>query len=381
MMNVYLDNGSSTRMDEQVVSAMKPYFKEIYANPATIHKLGLNARKAVEESRNTIAESVNANAEELFFTSGGTESNNWALKSAAFNAEEGKKHLITTPVEHNCVLKSCRWLEKQGFEVTYLPVDKYGMVDADTLDDAIRDDTIIASIIHGNNEIGSINDAKTLGRICRDNNVLFHTDACQSYTKTPLDVKEQCIDLLTVNSHKIHGPNGIGALYINPEIGFKPWQHGGGQENGMRSGTVDVAGAVGFAKAVEVADESDVRQMTRLRDKLIKGLAVTPESWLNGHPTDRLCNNVHVSFRHIEGEGILMHLDERGIQVSTGSACSSESLKPSHVLTAIGLKPEESHGSIRYTLSRYTSEEDIDYTIRQTIEAVQMTQENLMLLG
>ncbi|HHQ45553.1 MAG TPA: cysteine desulfurase [Candidatus Altiarchaeales archaeon] len=369
-MDVYLDNAASTRVDDSVFEAMKPYFTKEYGNPSSIHSVGERAKRAVEDSREVIAKKISANPNEIFFTSGGTESNNLALKGVAFANKGRGKHIITSKVEHSCVLESCRWLETQGFEVTYLDVDKYGLVHPQVLEDAIRDDTILASIIHGNNEVGTINDIKDLAGVCRERGVLFHTDACQSFTKTDLDVEGMGLDLATINSHKIHGPKGVGALYVRGGVNIMPWQHGGGHEGRIRSGTLNVCGIVGFGKAVEVSSPKDVESMTDLRDRLISGLLEIPDTFLNGHPERRLCNNASVGFRHIEGEGILMHLDDRGIQVSTGSACSSKSLEPSYILTAMGLKPEDSHGTIRFSLSKYTRVEEIEYTVKSVGEVV-----------
>lgn len=368
-MEVYLDDAASTRVDATVLEAMNEFHTGNYSNPSSIHSPGLKAKKAVEYSRGVVAGKLGGKPENLYFTSGGTESNNLAIKGVALSNWREKGHVITTPVEHDCVLNSCRWIERMGFDVTYLDVDEYGMVSPDVLEDAIGDDTLLASVIHANNEIGSINDVAGLAGVCRENGVLFHTDACQSFTKNPLDVKEMGLDMVTVNAHKIHGPKGVGALYVREGVDPTPLLHGGGHEKNMRSGTLNTPGIVGFGKAVEASDGKDVEDMTVLRDRLIKALLEIPDSFLNGHPEKRLCNNANVSFRHIEGEGILMHLDMLGIRVSTGSACSSKSLEPSHVLTAIGRRPEESHGAIRFSLSKYTTDEEIDYVI-ETVPGV-----------
>jgi len=360
----YLDNGATTKIDPQVLQAMQPYYAERYGNASAIHSFGLEAAEALEKSRKVIADSLGAKHEEIYFTSGGTESNNWALKGIAFANKSQGSHIIATKVEHDCILNSCRWLEGQGFTVTYLNVDKEGFVDPKELENAITDKTILVSIIHANNEIGTIQDLKTLYDICKKHQVYFHIDACQSYTKTALSAKDA--DLITLNAHKIHGPKGVGALYIKTGTKIIPWQHGGGHENKMRSGTHNVHGIIGFAEAVKVAlkDKESLARMRRLSDKLIKEILKTPESRLNGPAGEkRLCNNVNVSFLKIEGESLTGYLNENGISASTGSACSSKSLEASHVLMAIGLTHEWAHGSLRLTLSKFTTEPEIDYVL------------------
>ncbi|HLC88493.1 MAG TPA: cysteine desulfurase family protein [Candidatus Nanoarchaeia archaeon] len=360
----YLDNGATTKIDPQVLQAMQPYYAERYGNASAIHSFGLEAAEALEKSRKVIADSLGAKHEEIYFTSGGTESNNWALKGIAFANKSQGSHIIATKVEHDCILNSCRWLEGQGFTVTYLNVDKEGFVDPKELENAITDKTVLVSIIHANNEIGTIQDLKTLYDICKKHQVYFHIDACQSYTKTALSAKDA--DLITLNAHKIHGPKGVGALYIKTGTKIIPWQHGGGHENKMRSGTHNVHGIIGFAEAVKVAlkDKESLARMRRLSDKLIKEILKTPESRLNGPAGEkRLCNNVNVSFLKIEGESLTGYLNENGISASTGSACSSKSLEASHVLMAIGLTHEWAHGSLRLTLSKFTTEPEIDYVL------------------
>ena len=365
---IYLDNGATTKVDSEVLKAMNKCYEKNYGNASSLHNLGLDAKESLEKARKIIAKLVNAKAEEIIFTSGGTESNNLALKGIAF-ANKDKNHIITTKIEHDCVVDSCKWLERQGFEVTYLDVDEEGFIEPEELREAITDKTILVSIIHGNNEIGTIQNLTELGMICKEKGVYFHTDACQSFTKTELDVKKQNLDLVTLNAHKIHGPKGVGALYVKSGIKITPWQHGGGHEFGLRSGTVNVPGIVGFAKAAKIAaNEKYNRQMTKLRDKLIEGLLKIPRSRLNGPCVEkekkRLCNNVNVSFLGIEGEAIGGHLNQKGICSSTGSACSSNKLEASHVLKGIGLSDEEAHGSLRLTLSRFTTEKEIDYVIK-----------------
>lgn len=361
---VYLDNGASTNVDPKVLEVMNPYFTEKYANASSGHTFAQESKNALENSRKIIAKSINAKTEEIIFTSGGTEANNLTLKGIAFQNKDKGNHIITCKIDHSCVLESCKWLESQGFKVTYLDVDNNGFVNPDDLKKAITDKTIIVSIIHGNNEIGTIQDLEKLGKICREKRVLFHTDACQSYTKTEIDVKKQNVDLMTLNSHKIHGPKGVGALYIKEGIEITPWQHGGGHEKGLRAGTENIHGIVGFAEAVKIANKSHVENMTKLRDKLIKGALEIKDSRLNGPKDNRLCNNVNISFKGVEGEALGGYLDSKNICSSAGSACSTKSLEPSHVLKAIGLTNEEANGSVRLTLSRFTTEEEVDYVLK-----------------
>ena len=363
---IYLDSGATTKVDPLVIKEMIPFFDKTYGNASSSHVFGQDSKDALEKARKIIAKSIGANASEVVFTSGGTESNNFVLKGIAFANKDKGNHIITTKIEHDCILNSCRWLETQGFEVTYLDVDEFGFVNPDDMEKAITPKTILVSVIHGNNEIGTIQNLEKLGEICKKHKIYFHTDACQSYTKTELNVKKQNLDLVTLNSHKIHGPRGVGALYIRDKVKITPLFHGGGQEFNMRSGTDNVAGAVGFAKAVQLAMNSrHIKHMTNLRDRLINGILEIPDVRLNGPIGDkRLCNNINVSFKYVEGEAIGGYLDTKGVCSSTGSACSSRSLKSSHVLLAIGLKPEEANGSLRLTLSRFNTEEEIDYVLK-----------------
>ncbi|MBU1136084.1 MAG: cysteine desulfurase family protein [Nanoarchaeota archaeon] len=363
MKKIYLDNAATTQVDERVSKVVKLYFDEKYGNASSLHIKGQEAKLALEESRHVIAKSIYAKDDEIIFTSGGTESNNLSIKGLAFSNPD-KKHIITTKIEHDCVLNACKWFEGRGYEVTYLNVDKEGFIDLDELKSSIRKDTLLVSVIHGNNEIGVIQDLEKIGKICKENHVLFHTDACQSYKKTELDVQKQNLDLVTLNAHKIHGPKGVGALYIKRGIKITPLVHGGGQEKNIRSGTENISGIVGFAEAVRVAKKIDIEKMTKLRDKLINGLEKIKGSQLNGPSgNNRLCNNINFSFEGVEGEAVGGYLDAEGICSSTGSACSSKSLEPSHVLIAIGLKPEQAHGSLRLSLSRFNTEEEIDKTL------------------
>lgn len=366
MKEIYLDNAATTQLDPKVLKAMLPYYTERYGNASSSHTKGREAKQALEKARKTIANSIGAKPEEIIFTSGGTESNNFALKSIAFNNKNKGKHIITTKIEHDCVLNTCKWLETHGFEVTYLDVDKQGFVKPGELEKAITDKTLLVSIIHGNNEIGTIQDLKPLGEVCKKHNVYFHSDACQSFTKTELNVKRFPIDLITLNAHKIHGPKGVGALYIRKGTKISAWQHGGGHERNLRSGTENIHGIVGFAEAVKQASNSKhIKHMNKLRERLISGILKIPEIELNG-PTGnkRLCNNTNFYFKRIEGEAIGGYLDLKGIASSTGSACSSHTLEPSHVLQAIGRSKAEANGSLRLTLSRFTTEKEIDYVLK-----------------
>ena len=363
MKTIYLDNAATTPVDERVLKAMMPYFNEKYGNASSLHQKGQEAKMALEESREVIAKSIGAKPDEIIFTSGGTESNNLAVKGLSF-AYPDKKHIITSKIEHDCVLNSCKWLESRGYRVTYLNVDKEGFIDLKELERAITKDTLLVSIIHGNNEIGTIQPLEEIGKICKERKVFFHTDACQSYTKTLLDVKKMNLDLVTLNAHKIYGPKGVGALCLREGIKIIPISHGGGHEKNRRSGTENISSIVGFAEAVKIANSSDVKKIAKLRDKLIEGLENIPGSKLNGPRGDkRLVNNVNFSFENVEGEAVGGLLDAKGICSSTGSACSSKSLEPSHVLIAIGLKPEEAHGSLRLSLSKFNTEEEIDYVL------------------
>jgi cysteine desulfurase len=364
MKNIYLDNGATTMTDEKVVKEMLPYFGEKFGNASSSHLVGQNAKNALMKSRKIIAKKIGAKTSEIFFTSGGTESNNLALKGLFFENYPTKNHIITTKVEHDCVLKTCAWLEKKGAKITYLNVDSEGFIDLNELKNSINEKTIVVSVIHANNEIGTIHDLEKIGKICREKNILFHTDACQSFTKVELDVQKQKIDLVTLNAHKIHGPQGVGALYIREGVKITPLFHGGGQERGIRSGTENIPGIVGFAKSVEIASSKDVKKMKELRDYLIDELLKIENVKLNG-PRERLCNNINVSFNNVEGEAIGGYLENEGIYTSTGSACMSNTLKSSHVLKALGLTPLQANSSLRITISKFTTKEEADYFLEK----------------
>jgi cysteine desulfurase len=374
MKKVYMDYAATTPVDPRVLKAMLPFFTKKFGNTMSLHSFGREAKTALENSREVIANLMNAETEEIIFTSSATEANNFALKGTAFANKEKGKHIIVSKIEHHCVLESARWLEKQGFEVTYLPVDRYGLVDLGQLENAIRKDTILVSIMHANNEIGTIEPIEEIGKICSEHGVYFHTDAAQSYGKIPIDVKKMNIDLLTASSHKMYGPKGAACLFVRKGVKIEPLLHGGGHEFGLRSSTINVPSIVGFAEAARICKKvmkKEAERLTRLRDRLIKGCLKIENSHLNGHPTKRLPNIANFWFAFIEGESLITELDMHGIAASTGSACSSESLEPSHVLLAIGLKPQEAHGSLRLSIGRWTTKREIDYILKVLPEAVE----------
>ena len=367
MKQIYLDNAATTPVDERVVKAMLPYFTEKFGNASSQHLIGQEAKRALEESRAIIAKSIRAKHEEIIFTGSGTEANNFVLKGLFFaNKDKGKNHIITSKIEHDCILNSCKWLEKQGAKITYLDVDKEGFADIEQLKKEINENTLVVSIIHGNNEIGTIQDLEKIGKICREKGVYFHTDACQSFTKVPIDVRRMNLDFVTLNAHKIHGPKGVGALFIREEIkkNITPLLHGGGHEFKLRSSTENIPGIVGFAAAVRISNSGDVKNMKKLRDYFIEGILKISNVNLNGVSGEkRLCNNINVRFNNIEGEAIGGYLDAYGISSSTGSACSSNTLEPSHVLTAIGLSHEKVNTSVRLSISKFTTKKDIEYVL------------------
>lgn len=369
MKRVYMDNAATTSLKKEVLDAMMPYLTEIYGNPSSLHTFGQEAHKAVANAREQVARAVNAaDAErEIIFTGCGTESDNMVIKGIAERLAGKGRHIITSSVEHHAVLYTCQYLEKHGYEVTYLPVDEYGRVTAEQVRDAIRPDTILVTIMFGNNEVGTIMPIKEIGAVCREKGVLFHTDAVQAVGHVHIDVQDMNIDMLSLSAHKFHGPKGVGALYVRKGIVIPSLLIGGAQERNKRAGTENVAGIVGLGKAIELAcsriDETAAR-MTALRDRLIDGIeASIPEVKLNGHRTERLPGNVNFSIKFIEGESILLMLDLNGIAASSGSACTSGSLDPSHVLLAMGLPHETAHGSLRLTLGDDTTDEDVDYVL------------------
>lgn len=371
---VYLDYAATTPVDPRVVKAMLPYFSEKFGNTMALHSFGQEAKVALEESREVVANLIGAKPNEIIFTSSATESNNLALKGIAFANREKGNHIIISQIEHPCIMESSKWLEKQGFEITRLSVDKYGLVSPDDVKKNIKKETILVSVMHANNEIGTIEPIEEIGKICKEKGVYFHTDAAQSFGKIPIDVNKMNIDLLTASSHKMYGPKGAALLFVRGGTKIIPLLHGGGHEFGLRSSTVNLAAIVGFAEACKICKKemrNESQRFKKLRDKLIKGiLERIPESRLNGHPNQRLPNNTNFSFSFVEGESIVIQLDLLGIATSTGSACSIAELEPSHVLLAIGLKPQEAYGSLRLTLGRWTKEKDIDYVLEVLPEII-----------
>lgn len=371
---VYLDNAATTKTAKEVVEAMLPYFTEIYGNPSSVYKFSNKAKEAVLEARKTIAESIGAKPEEIYFTAGGTESDNWALKATAEAYQNKGKHIITSKIEHHAILHTCDYLEKKGFEITYIDVDEDGVLKLDELKKAIRPDTILISVMFANNEIGTVQPIKEIGAIAKEHGVLFHTDAVQAFGQMPIHVDEMNIDMLSASGHKLNGPKGIGFLYIRTGIKNRSFVHGGQQERARRAGTENVTGIVGLNAAVKRAYKIMDEKMdyeVKLRDYLMHRIeSEIPYSKLNGHRTKRLANNVNFSFQFIEGEALLLSLDAKGICASSGSACTSGSLDPSHVLLAIGLPHEIAHGSLRLTLSEETTKEEIDYTVDSLKEIV-----------
>ncbi len=362
-----MDHAATTPVRPEVVEAMLPYFSERFGNPSSLYALAREAKEAVEEARGRVAAAIGARPEEVFFTSGGTESDNWAVKGVAAALRKRGDHIITSAIEHHAVLHPCQALEKQGYRVTYLPVDEFGRVDPGAVEDAITDRTILVSVMAANNEIGTIQPIAEIGRIAHDHGILFHTDAVQAIGAYPVDVDAMGADLLALSAHKFGGPKGTGALYIRRGTRIATFMDGGAQERGRRAGTENVPGIVGLGRAIELAVGEMPRSSARIaamRDRMIRGiLNAIPDTRLNGHPTERLPNNVNVAFRYVEGESILLLLDSLGIAASTGSACTSASLEPSHVLLACGLPPEQGHGSLRLTLGPGNTEDDTDYVL------------------
>ncbi len=367
MKTIYLDNAATTQVYPEVLEAMTPYFTEYYGNPSSIYSFAGTALSAVEQSRKELADILGADSSEIYFTGGGSESDNWAIKATAEAYAAKGKHIITSAIEHHAVLHTCEWLAKQGYEITYLPVDENGLINIEDLRDSIREDTILVSIMAANNEIGTIEPLKEIGQLCHEKGILFHTDAVQAFGHIPINVNDMNIDMLSASGHKINGPKGIGLMYIRKGVKIRSFIHGGAQERSRRAGTHNVPGIVGMAKAAGLA-VSQLKERssyeTELRDYLInRVLTEIPYSRLNGDKVKRLPNNANFCFRYIEGESMLILLDQNGICASSGSACTSGSLDPSHVLLAIGLPHEIAHGSLRLTISEHTTKEDIDYTV------------------
>ena len=374
--SVYLDHSATTPVDHDVLEAMMPYFTSDFGNPNSLHAWGRKARKALDEARNQVAQLINADPTEVIFTGGGSEADNLAIKGIAYARKDRGHHIITSAIEHHAVLDACKWLGKEGFDITILPVDKYGMVRLDELERAIRPNTILVTIQFANNEIGTIEPIEQIGSICRKQGVLFHTDAVQATGHLPIDVKKLPVDLMTMAAHKMYGPKGVGALYVKKGVKIAPLIHGGGQERGLRSGTENTAGIVGFGKAAVLAAKrlanNENENEKRLRDRLIDGIFERIDDViLTGHRTERLPFHTSFCFHYIEGESMLLRLDALGIGASSGSACTSGSLEPSHVLLAIGLPHEIAHGSLRLTLGKDTSDEDIDYVLENLPKVVE----------
>lgn len=373
---IYFDNAATTMVKKEVVDEMIKYLSEYYGNPSSgIYDIGRKSKEAIDKARKIVSSFINADENELYFTSGGTESDNWAIKGVAFANQNKGKHIITTKIEHHAVLHTCEYLENFGFETTYLDVDKYGMIDLENLKNSIRPDTILISIMYANNEIGTIQPIEEIGKIAREHNIIFHTDAVQALGGVRIDVKKQNIDLMSMSAHKVHGPKGVGGMYIRKGVKIDNFMHGGAQERRRRAGTESVQNIVGFAKAIELmgVDFNDkISELTNLRDRFINGIQNNIEDVvLNGHPTMRLPNNVNFSYKYIEGESILLWLDMEGISASSGSACTSGSLDPSHVLLATGLDHGTAHGSIRFTIGDETTEEEVDFVIDKMKHIVQ----------
>lgn len=365
---IYMDYGAGVPVDSRILEAMKPYFTEAFGNPSSVHSLGQEAKKAVEEARKHVADLIGAETkDEIIFTSGATESNNLAIKGVAYRNKSKGDHLITSTIEHMSVINTFKYLQKEGFKTTFVPVDKYGTIDVEALKKAITDQTTLISIMYANGEIGTIESIKEIGEIAHEKGISFHVDAVAAEGQVPINVTNEHIDLLTLSSNDLYGPKGVGALYIKSGTRIQPVIQGGGQERGLRSGTEDVPNIVGMGKAAENALKempSESLRLSKLRDKLIKGvLEKIPHSFLNGHPTKRLPNNANLRFSYIEGESLILSLDMEGVYVSSGSACTSKTLEPSHVLLNIGLAHEEAHGSLLFTLGRQTTEEDVKYVI------------------
>jgi len=359
-----MDYNATTPTDIRVLKEMEPYFFEKFGNPSSIYEIARENRKIIEKARENVARLIDASPDEIFFTSGGTESDNWAIKGVAFALRNKGNHIITSQIEHHAVLNTCKFLSKIGYEITYAPVDKYGVVDVEFIEKSIKKGTILITIMHANNEIGTIQPIEEISKIAREKGVYFHTDSVQTVGKIPVSVKKLGVDMLSLSAHKFYGPKGVGAIYIKKGTKIEPYLHGGEQEKGKRAGTYNVSGIVGLGKAAEIAIEEmeeEIKKVKYLRDKLEKGIIEKiPEIVINGHPEKRLYNTLNLCVKYVEGESMLLNLDFEKIYASSGSACTSGSLEPSHVLLAIGIPPEIAHGSLRFSLGKYNKEEDVD---------------------
>ncbi|MEY8000159.1 cysteine desulfurase NifS [Clostridium sp. Mt-5] len=376
---IYMDYAATTFVKPEVLKEMMPYFTGYFGNPSSVYYISRKTKMAIDKARKCISKVINANKDEIFFTSGGSEADNWAIKGIAMANEKRGKHIITTEIEHHAVINTCNYLEQHGFKITYLPVDKFGMVNLQELDEAITEDTVLVSVMFANNEIGTIEPIKEIGELCKKKGVLFHTDAVQAVGNVPIDVQNMNIDLLSMAAHKFYGPKGMGALYVKRGVKIDSLIHGGSQERGRRAGTENIAGIVGMGKALEIAAQNmnkESKRLIYLRDKLIDGLLNIPDTSLNGHEINRLPGNVNVTFDFADGEIIVMALDDIGICVSTGSACSAGAIEPSHVLTAIGLSENGAKSSIRLTLGAKTTEDDVDYVVKTLGDIVLKLREN-----
>lgn len=376
---IYMDYAATTFVKPEVLKEMNPYFTEYFGNPSSVYYISRKTKMAIVKARESVSKTINANKDEIFFTSGGSEADNWAIKGIALANGNKGRHIITTKIEHHAVLNTCRYLEKHGFEISYLPVDKSGRVDLDSLRKAIREDTILVSVMFANNEIGTLEPIEEIGKLCREKGILFHTDAVQAVGNVPIDVQKMNIDLLSMAAHKFYGPKGMGALYIKKGIKIDGLIQGGSQERGRRAGTENIPGIVGMGKALSLASENmneESKRLTYLRDRLIDGLLKIPGTRLNGDRTNRLPGNVNVTFDYVDGEVLVMALDDIGIYASTGSACSAGSIEPSHVLTAIGLSDKNAKSSLRLTLGAKTTEEDVDYAVSSLNEIISKLREN-----
>ena len=379
MKTIYFDNAATTPVRKEILNEIMPYFSDIFANASSVYDIASQSRKAIEKAREQVAKAIGAQKDEIYFTAGGSESDNWAIKGTADALSKKGKHIITTQIEHHAVLHTCEFLEKHGWDITYLPVDEYGLISLDDLKNAIRPDTVLISVMFANNEIGTIEPIAEIGKIAREHGIYFHTDAVQAAGHVKIDVKEMNIDMLSISGHKLGAPKGIGALYVRKGITISNLIHGGGQEKGKRAGTENTAGIVGLGKAIELAveeiDETN-SYLTMLRERVIKGITENIDFCrLNGHREKRLPGNVNISFEFIEGESLLLLLNSKGICASSGSACTSGSLDPSHVLLAIGLEHEKAHGSLRITLSKENTVEEVDYLIKELIPIVKRLRE------
>ena len=374
MKRIYMDNAATTRVTPEVLEAMLPYLTEVYGNPSSIHAFGRDARRALDDARRRVAQAVGAAPNEIYFTGCGTESDNWAVRGAAYAQRKKGNHIITSAIEHHAILHTCQQLEREGFRVTYLPVDEMGVVRMDELEKAITPETVLITVMTANNEIGTIQPVRDIAKLAKDRHILFHTDAVQAIGAIPVDVKEMGADMLSMSGHKFHAPKGVGALYIRSGVRLQRFMNGGAQERTQRAGTENLASIVGMAKAIEIA-VSDIagraQKLTAMRDRLMRGVVETiPASRVNGHPTQRLPGNCNVSIQYIEGESMLLSLDLKGIAASSGSACTSGSLDPSHVLLAIGLPHEIAHGSLRFSLGDDNTMEEVDCVLDSLREIV-----------